>query len=375
MEININKYILLQALQLVVNLSPKATSEPIINNVLIETDENGSGIQLKATNYENEFLGKFEATVTSPGKICVNTSKLYNLVREFRGSEISLTSTPQNWVFLYCENSKVKLPGVDPEHFPVIEFKELKNKFQLPGKLFVTAIDRTYFAIGDNESRKNLMGLNLAIKSPTLINWTGADSFRISQFMTELESPIESDGNIIIPKKSLQEIKRIIDFGEEIIDLSFDENTFQISTRQVNFKTRLIEAEFPNLDGLLSNVGPYQLAVPKEELMNAVKILHTITEGEPNSVLKLTAQPEKVLLESQKLEFGEGNDEIECDFSGEQMSIGLNIRFLMESLQSFESSDDDRLTINISDQEAPFMVQCEGWKDFKTILMPVRIKW
>jgi DNA polymerase III subunit beta len=375
MEININKYILLEALQLVVNLSPKATSEPIINNVLIETDENGSGIQLKATNYENEFLGKFEATVTSPGKICVNTSKLYNLVREFRGSEISLTSTPQNWVFLYCENSKVKLPGVDPEHFPVIEFKELKNRFQLPGKLFVTAIDRTYFAIGDNESRKNLMGLNLAIKSPTLINWTGADSFRISQFMTELESPIESDGNIIIPKKSLQEIKRIIDFGEEIIDLSFDENTFQISTRQVNFKTRLIEAEFPNLDGLLSNVGPYQLAVPKEELMNAVRILHTITEGEPNSVLKLTAQPEKVLLESQKLEFGEGNDEIECDFSGEQMSIGLNIRFLMESLQSFESSDDDRLIINISDQEAPFMVQCEGWKDFKTILMPVRIKW
>lgn len=375
MEIHINKYTLLEALQLVVNLSPKATSEPIINNVLIETLDNSSEIQLKATNYENEFLGRFEANVVSPGKICVNTSKLYNLVREFRGTEISLTATPQNWVFLSCNNSKVKLPGVDPEHFPVIEFKELRNSFQLPGKLFGTAIDRTYFAIGDNESRKNLMGLNLAIKSPTLINWTGADSFRISQFKTELDVPIESDGNIIIPKKSLQEIKRIIDFGEEVIDISFDDNTFQISTRQVNFKTRLIEAEFPNLDGLLNNAGPFQLVVAKAELMNAVRILHTITEGEPNSVLKLTVQSERVLLESQKLEFGEGNDEIECEYSGEKMSIGLNIRFLMESLQSFDASDDERLVINILDQEAPFMVQCEEWQNFKTILMPVRIKW
>ncbi|PCI30293.1 MAG: DNA polymerase III subunit beta [SAR324 cluster bacterium] len=374
MNIRIKRIILLEALQLIVNISPKATSEPIINNVLLET-EGDNAIIVKATNYDNSFAGKFEAEILEAGKICINTSKLFNLVREFHGEDVSIKSTPQNWVYLTCGNSRIKLPGVEPELFPTIEFKDLKTSFSLPGSLFKAAIDRTFFAIGENESRKNLMGLNLKIVAPNQICWMGADAFRISQVVTHLETPIDAEGNIIIPKKSLTEVKRILDFRENNVQVSFDENTFQIFSEDVKFKTRLIEADYPNLDNLVNNVGPILLRLPKRELINAVKILYRVSDEDLNSVLKLTFTEGKALIESQKLEFGEGNDELPCDYVGEPLSIGLNIKFFMDALQVFDGAADQMITLNLTASLAPFVLQSEAWEHFKTILMPVKIKW
>ncbi|MBU3915700.1 DNA polymerase III subunit beta [bacterium] len=374
MEIYINKYTFFEALQLVVSISPKTTSEPIINNVLIETDKDNC-IIIKATNHENTFYGEFEADVKKPGKICVNTAKLFNLVRELREEKIFISSTPQNWVYLTCGNSKIKLPGLDPEHYPVIEFKNLEKEFELPSEFLKNAIDKTFFAIGENESRKNLMGLNLKFVSPNKISWTGADAFRISQFNMELNDSIDIEGNIIIPKKSLLEMKRIFEYSKEKIKVAFDDNTFQISTEHIKFKTKLIEAEYPNLDRLVHNPVSNPIVISKHALTNAIKILNTITEGELKSIVKLTFQEGRILLESQKLEFGEGNDDIPCDYCEKEMSIGLNIRFLLESLNVFDSSLNENITINITGPETPLIIECDEWDNFKTVLMPVKIQW
>ena len=374
MNITINRSILLEALQLAVNISPKVTSDPIVNNTLIET-LGEKEISIKATNHENSVYGEFEANVSEAGRICVATSKLFNLVRELRDETIKIESTPQNWVYLTAGNSKIKLPGVDPDQFPVIEFRTMERAFELDKEIIRKAIDRTFFAIGENESRKNLMGLNLEIKSSNQISWTGADSFRISQYNAQAEESSLVDSNIIIPKKSLLDIKRVLDFSENGVSVSFDDNTFKIFSGCVQYKTRLIEAEYPNLDRLVNGQTVYSVSVPKSELLNAVRILSTVTEGDPKSVMKLTFQDSRITLESQKLEFGEGNDIIFCDYSGEEMAIGLNIRFFLDAIQAFDSTTEDNIVLNFTKPEAPFIVQCQEWDNFRTVLMPVRIQW
>ncbi len=374
MKLNINRITLLEALQLAVNISPRTTSDPIINNILIETLSN-NGISIKATNHENSVYGEFDAEISETGSICVGTAKFFNLVRELREDNVQISSTPQNWVYISCGNSKIKLPGVEPDKFPAVEFKQQEREFSLPQIILKNAIDRTFFSIGENESRKNLMGLNLQIISQNSIRWTGADSFRICQFNTELGESLSPDGNIIIPKKSLPEIKKVLEYGEEEVKVSFDDNIFQIFSNQIKYKTRLIEAEFPNLDRLVNTPSKHEILVPKRELHNSVKILNTISEGDQKSVVKLMFQEGRVSLESQKLEFGEGNDVIFCDYSGEEMSIGLNIRFLLEAIQAFESAENENIMLCITKPEAPFIIQSDEWDNYKTVLMPVRIQW
>jgi DNA polymerase-3 subunit beta len=374
MKITIGRDILLEALQLAVNISPKATSDPIINNFLLSTIDDNK-ITIKATNYDNSVHGEFEANVLSPGQICVGTAKLYNLIREFRESIVQIESTPQNWVYLACGNSNIKLPGVEPDKFPTVDFKKLERSFTVPPAILKNAIDRTFFAIGENESRKNLMGLNLKIISPTQISWKGADSFRICQLNSTLEEPLNLEGNIIIPKKSLPEIKRVLEFGEKSIDISFDDAIFQIFTNQVKYKTRLIEAEYPNLERLVNTPSLHTVVLLKSNLLNAVRVLSTLTEGDQKSVMKLTFEEGRVSLESQKLDFGEGNDVISCDYAGEKMSIGLNIRFFLDAIQSFDTASDETILLCVTKPEAPFIIQCEEWDNYKTVLMPVRIQW
>ena len=374
MSISINRNTLLDSLQLAVNISPKTTSDPIIHNLLIETISDNR-ISIKATNHENSVYGEFDANVQFPGSICVSTSKLFNLVREFRADLVQINATPQNWVYIICGNSKVKLPGVEPSQFPTVEFKNLEKEIILPPKILRNAIDRNIYAIGENESRKNLMGLNLQIVSGNEISWTGADSFRICQLNTVLEKEGLTEGNIIIPKKNLQEIKRVLEFSQDDVLLSFDDNIFQVFSGAIKYKTRLIEAEFPNLNRLVNRTSLYDVNISKQELLNAIKILSTITEGDQKSVVKVTFGTGQMTLESQKLEFGEGNDNIVCDYDGEPMSIGLNIKYFLDAVQAFDAAADENIILSIYNPETPFIIHCEEWDNYKSVLMPVRIKW
>ncbi len=373
MKIRIQKNILLEALQLILSISPKATSLQAIGNLLIETDANQ--VIIKATNFEVTFLGSFPAIIEKEGKACIQTAKLHNLARNFIASEVVIEATKQNWVLLQNGNTSLKLPGIDPDAFPPIEFKQLEQNFVLPSEELKLAIDRTLFAIGENESRKNLMGLNLEVIEPKSIRWMGADAFRIAQAITDLESEITAKGNIIIPKKSLNEVKRILDYAQGPIQLSFDENTFQIEAGKIYFKTRLIEADYPNLERILTAMGATEVEVPKGELTRAVRILNTLYDGDPNAVMKLTFMQDQIIVESQKLENGEGVDRIYCPYAGEEISIGLNIQFVLEALQVFESASEETILFNFSGSVQPFFIRTHAWPQFKTVLMPVKIKW
>ncbi len=373
MKVRIKKSILLEALQLVVSISPKATTQQVTNNVLIEASD--SKVTFKATNFELTFLGEFEANVEEAGSICIHTSKLYNLARNFQSEEVSFESNQQNWVFITSGNTEVKLPGMDPEAFPPIEFSNLAQSFSIAAQEFKTNIDRIFFAIGENESRRNLMGFNLEVINPREISCKGADAFRISYNKITFEEDIAAVGSIIIPKKSLSEVKKIIDKVSEPIQIFFDENTFQLETGTVKFKTRLIEADYPNLSTILDTVGPNQIDLPKGELLRAVRILNTLTDDDPNAVVKLTLKPDHVVIESQKLEMGEGMDVIYTNYEGEELSIGLNIQFLLDGIQAFDSCPDEMVTFHISGAIQPLFLVSKSWPEYKTVLMPVKIKW
>lgn len=356
-----------------INISQKATSESNLSNLLVETKQDS--VIFKATNYDLTFEGEFPALIEEAGSISVQTAKLNNLVKNFIHDEIEFQSTPQHWVFLTNGKSKIKLPGLEPSAYPQIEFKPLEQSLSLDGRHVVQAIERTLFAIGENESRKNLMGLNMQVDQGQEIRWLGADAFRISHEITELDQALNAKGNIIIPKRSLGEIKKILDYCHGEVRISFDENLFQLESEKIKFKTRLIEADYPNLEAIVSALGPIEAKLPRAELIRAVRLINTVTDMDPNSVMKLTLNEGIATIESQKLEMGEGNDEIRCDYQGEEISVGLNINFFLECLQVFDASGDEEILINLTGPVNPVVLRTPSWGRFRSILMPVKIKW
>lgn len=373
MKLKIQKNVLLEALQLIVSIAPKATSDRAINNVLLETTP--QGVSFKATNFDVSFWGQFPATIDEPGRCCLPIAKMFNLVRNFTASEVTLETTQQLWAMLSSGYTQIRLPGMDPDSFPPVTFGNLASSFLMPADQLKLTIDRTFFAIGENESRKNLMGLNLQVKEPGKLAWMGADAFRISRNETQIPGPTPDQGSIIIPKKSLVEVKKILDHSAGEIKVSFDDNVFQLETGDLKFKTRLIEADYPNLDSILSAMGPNKINLPKAELLRSVRILNTLYDADPNAVMKLTLKQDRVVVESQKLEGGEGMDVIYADYQGEEMSIGINIQFMLDALQVMESGSDAMITFHFTGPVQPCFLTSHAWPEFKIVLMPVKIKW
>lgn len=376
MEILIQQEVLRSALQNIISIIDKSASKPILSNFLLkstagETEGDGE-VEFSATDYELSIIEKFPAEVTEPGSICLNAKKVYDICREFQGSEIRIRSTEQHWVHITSGASEMRLPLVEVGLYPQTELEQLTESLVLPAQDLKQCIDMTLFAAQTNESRKNLMGVNLSSKEGNLTRWLATDGHRLAQMLKGVEDVhFEKVPEVIIPRKALSEIRKAIDlFGDEV-NVSFDDRVMQFVGSQVSFKTRLIEGKFPNCDPIIPKDNHLIATVDRERLVSALRIVSSISYEKLKPV-KLTLTEGKLRLESEKAEYGEVSDEMEADYSGEDFQVGFNSRYLLDALGVMQA---ERVRLECKNPMSPSVIRAADDDEYLAVIMPLRIEW
>ena len=376
MEILIQQEVLRSALQNIISIIDKSASKPILSNFLLRTvsGENGdhNEAEFSATDYEISIIEHFPAEVIQAGSICVNAKKVYDICREFQGNDIRIRSTEQHWVHITSGASEMRLPLVEVGLYPQTELEQLSESLALPAQDLKQCIDMTLFASQTNESRKNLMGVNLSSKEGNLTRWLATDGHRLAQVLKGVESAsFESVSNVIIPRKALGEIRKAIElFGEEVT-ISFDDRVMQFVGSQVSFKTRLIEGKFPNCDPIIPKDNHLVAIVDRERLVSALRIVSSISYEKLKPV-KLTLTEGKLRLESEKAEYGEVSDEMEADYSGEDFQVGFNSRYLLDALGVIQT---ERVKLECKNPMSPSVIRAADDEEYLAVIMPLRIEW
>ena len=376
MEILIQQEVLRSALQNIISIIDKSASKPILSNFLLkstagETEGDGE-VEFSATDYELSIIEKFPAEVTEPGSICLNAKKVYDICREFQGSEIRIRSTEQHWVHITSGASEMRLPLVEVGLYPQTELEQLTESLVLPAQDLKQCIDMTLFAAQTNESRKNLMGVNLSSKEGNLTRWLATDGHRLAQMLKGVEDVhFEKVPEVIIPRKALSEIRKAMDlFGDEV-NVSFDDRVMQFVGSQVSFKTRLIEGKFPNCDPIIPKDNHLIATVDRERLVSALRIVSSISYEKLKPV-KLTLTEGKLRLESEKAEYGEVSDEMEADYSGEDFQVGFNSRYLLDALGVMQA---ERVRLECKNPMSPSVIRAADDDEYLAVIMPLRIEW
>lgn len=368
METTVLKTDLMTALKNAYLIVGKNKKEPIINHVKLEAV--GEKLVISATDYGQIFIESIIADNQQPGKTIAPAKKFMDIVKMIDGDEINISVTPQNWMYLKSGKTKVRIPAMDAEHFPSCEIKRGSIMFGLEPEQLKDVFDKTYTSIGDNESRKNLMGLNIKNAGRDII-FTGADSFRITRFKIEgiKKGTKKKDFDLIFPKKGLNNVTKLF----KKTDTKFYSNDYfiQVEGDSMQYQSRLIEADFPNLDRLMEPL-PKMATADAEPLVNSMKMLKFVVEQDRHAVLKMSLNGSMVL-ESQKLEFGEASTEIDCEYESTDFVCGLNIMFFNEMLAPFNKQA--KICINVKDVEAPILFSSPTIENYKSVLMPVRIQW
>jgi len=373
MELTLKREALGSTLQNINSVVDKSSIKPILSNFVIRTMEGeNSKVEFSSTDYELSLVEIVSAEIKEPGSICVNAKKVFDIVKELKDENVHIRSTEQLWIHITCGSSELRLPSVEVGLYPQTVLEELPQSIMISANDLKHCIDMTLFAAITNESRRNLMGVCLNSTSNQQTRWISTDGHRLAQIIKAVDS-ISSGENqeVIIPKKTLTEVRRVADLFGKTVRITFDGRVMQFTGGMISFKTRLIEGKFPNCDPIIPQNNTLKIIVNRENFIKSLRVVSSISSEKLRPV-KLIISNGVLKLESEKSDYGDVVDEIEASYEGEPFQIGFNSRYLLDVLAVINSED---VKLECKNSMSPTIIKSTDDQDFLSVIMPLRVEW
>jgi len=369
MEIKIGRDDFLNGVQKVQGVVESKGAMPILAHVLISTEKDG--IVMQATDLEIGIKCFYPAKVVAKGSITVNARKLFDILRALPDLEVHMTREENDWVSLKCGKSKFKLPGLPAADFPKLPEYSETALMEFSGPKLKEMIRKTYFAISPDESRQALNGLLLE-QDKDHVNLVGTDGHRLSFIRRPLlkSNVKEGETSFLLPKKVLTELLKLME-NDEGATYAFsvkDNQLAFIHDREV-IVSRKIDGKFPNYQQVIPSDNKLQVAVNTQALVQALTRVALLAD-EKSKMVRFEVKEGSLTLVSDHTELGGAQEEIEISYKGEEVRIGLNAKYILDVLNVIEQ---DEVILNLKDQNYSCLLTTEKDKDYRSIVMPMRL--
>ena len=374
MKLTIDKAELQRGLGRLQAIVEKRNSMPILANVLLTASGKGEGasLELAATDLEVGIRGVQSATVSKPGAVTVSARKLYDIVRELTDEPIELEATANNYLELKCGRARFSLAGTDAEEYPSLPEFSPERLVRLQPAVLSQMIERTMYAASVDETRYNLNGVYFEVTEDTgKIRLVATDGHRLALIDRTVGEEVSGlASGVIIPRKGLAELKRLVDEEDaDEVELGFEGSSGLARKGGVTLVMRLIEGEFPNYDQVIPKDADLKLTLAVEPLIRALRRV-ALLSAERSRAIKIDLTSGKLTISSSNPDLGEAEEELDVDYSGEDVSIGFNAKYLLESLSAIGSKE---IQISLRSGNSPAEIRPTDDPDSLAVVMPMRL--
>lgn len=364
-----------QGMLLVGHVSGKNVNLPILNNVLIKAEQ--GNIKFIATNLEIGIIASVRGKIERTGAFTVNSKVISDCVNLLPGKTVCLEQK-ENELLVDCENYHAKIKGQSAEEFPLIPDVDRKKYYSAGAEEVKKAISQVIFAASSSETRIELSGA-LFIFSGTDLIITATDSYRLAEKKIKIQSNEEEYKKIIVPAKTLGELLRILSVNPDggMAEEKNAEIRFYVSENQILFAcgaaelvSRLIEGQYPDYQQIIPSSGKTKSFVDRQELVRAIKMASLFSKSGVNDVnLDFPAGKNQIVASAISGQTGENITTLEARVSGQDNSIVVNYRYLLEGLNSIEK---ETVQIEITDSNTPCVIRPENDTNYLYIVMPIK---
>ena len=364
MEVVLDRDAFLRGLQMVQNIVEPRQTLPILANVLVETE--GDSVRLTATDLEVGARVSVPARVMGKGSITVSARKLAEIVKELPAAAVSLKVTENAGVAIRCGSASYKLVGMTPDDFPPVVPASPAQWLKLEAKTLREMLVQTSFAVSHDETRYALNGVlfSLSGKEARLV---ATDGHRLAMSTRTLG---EMGGSVtgIVPRKAITEIMRVLGAGEEV-QIAITENQFVLQMPNFVMTARLIEGQFPNYDAVIPKSHPGRLTISRAALTSALRRVAVMAE-ERNKPVKFMLAPTSLKLSASSADLGEAEEVIDVDYSGNEVVIGFNSRYILDAMAPVEK---EQIVLEFKDGLSPGVIRSVDDEGYCCVIMPMRI--
>ncbi len=382
MHVVVSKKDLFRILARCQGVADKKSTMPVLGNVLLEVDGTDR-LRLAATDLYLAVSGHIPATVEKGGSIAVGARDLFERVRMMPDGQIAISSSDGARATIQAVGSarRFTLHGIPGEEFPALPQPDEGAAWMT---LDVTTVSRliaaTHFSISTDETRLHLNSAMFEADGDR-VRMVTTDGHRLSKLEVRVDGK-NAHTTMLIPLKGVLELKRLCDEaaaepgrdadGDQQLKLvqSGPNAFFQLAGFQ--FSVKLVDAQFPPYQQVIPDQTERAIRAPRLAMADALKAV-SIAASDRTGGVKLTLGSNTIRFETESPESGEGFDEVACEYTGAEVTIGFNARYFLDVLSAI---DDDEIILGISGDLDPALLKPgseSASASYVAVIMPMRI--
>jgi len=341
MKFIVSSSALLKQLQHISGVINANTVLPILEDFLFEVEKNK--LSVVATDLETVMRIQMDIEAKDSGKVCIPAKILLDSLKNIPDQPLTFNIDKNFGIELTSDNGKYKVMGENPDNFPKEPSADDTTSFKASASALVTAINKTLFAVSNDDLRPAMTGVFFELDKKGL-QCVATDAHRLVKYKrTDVSCP-KSD-SFIVPKKPLTLLKAALPANEDEISISYNSNHFFVKHGTTQMSCRLIDARFPDYKVVIPTDNPYKLVVNKNDFQGALRRVAIFSNKSTNQVV-LSIAGSELELTAQDVDFSfEGDERMKCRYDGEDLNIAFNAKFLIEMLSA---ADGDEIKMELS---------------------------
>jgi DNA polymerase-3 subunit beta len=322
-------------------------------------------LHLAATDMELSLRAFVDVGVDGEGEVVVPGRLLLDIVRSLPAEDVVIEHHPDEAVVVVTSGTaNYRLHTYSSEDFPRLPETDTAQLYAVDREALIETVARVGRSASRDESRPVLTGILVRFEPGKLV-MAATDSYRLAVKETRVSGALP-ELEAIIPARALQELTRIA-AGSDEVQLGLQENHVVFGADGTWLTTRRIDGQFPNYRQLLPEKFEYELAVPREELLEVVRRVSLMAQR--NSPLRLRFADGELTVSAITQDVGEARESLPVAYTADAMEIGFNAEFLRDGL---ESVDADSIKLKLISPLRPAVLEGEA-DDYTYLIMPIRL--
>ena len=372
MKIKIKKELLLENLNKVSKAISTKNLIPILSG--IKFDLTKEGLTLTASDNDitiQTFIpaDNKDMKIEKEGSIIIQGKYVLDIVRKLPDEFINIEVIDELKILIYAENSEFNLNGINQKEYPNVALENSKNFVKINTKLFKTIINQTAFATSTDESRPILTGINIKITGD-ILECSATDSYRLAKKQAKLNEIAGETYNIIVPGKNIVEFMKILNEGNEELEIHIFSNKVLFKQNNLLFQSRLVSGNYPNVNNLIPSDSFLKITANLSNLYDVIDRASILTSDKEKNIVTLETNKSLLIVRSSSAEIGRVEEKMNITKDNEEeIKISFSAKYMMDALRSFEG---DTVELAFEGEVKPIIIKDVDDPNLTQLVLPIR---
>lgn len=365
MKFIISRDALLKPLNLVAGVVERRQTLPVLSNVLLTLE--GNQLALTGTDLEVELIGRVEVSSSiAEGEITVPARKLVDICKSLPDGVDIEFSVEAGKATVKAGRSRFTLVTLPASEFPSVEEGAGELALELPQPVLKRLIERTGFAMAQQDVRYYLNGMLLELKNGRL-RMVATDGHRLA-LCTAPETVSAADASVIIPRKGVLELVRLLE-GDESLRLVIGSNHVRAANKQFTFTSKLVDGKFPEYERVLPK-SPDKSVVGERLVLKQAFARTAILSNEKYRGVRLRLSNDTLEMTANNPEQEQAEEVVSVEYQGDDLEVGFNVSYLLDVLSVLNGN---KVRISLADSASSALIEEAEAGDSLYVVMPMRL--